>query len=204
MVRGLKVYPVDGVEIEHQKVSHASHSVEHVERMSVTGALHSIFLLLPLGAGSKGVDVYVTVLVTTCLTLTWRGAEHIEGAPKTLVLPSMIQLVGENGERSTLLLGVAFVALLRVALLGAALRGTALLGVALELRGDMLIMELGDCGMRSLRSVVGVRIEGCREGPGRTNGVGGHSGAVAGTLRSLSAWQEQLLPALEGCVIGVR
>jgi len=30
----------------------------------------SIFLLLPLGAGSRGVRQYVTVLVTTCRTLT--------------------------------------------------------------------------------------------------------------------------------------
>ena len=30
----------------------------------------SIFLLLPFGAGSSGVRQYVTVLVTTCLTLT--------------------------------------------------------------------------------------------------------------------------------------
>ena len=29
----------------------------------------SIFLLLPLGAGSRGVREYVTVLVTTCRTL---------------------------------------------------------------------------------------------------------------------------------------
>ena len=38
---------------------------------------HSSFLLLPLGAGSSGVTgvlVYVTVLVTTCLTLTGRDA----------------------------------------------------------------------------------------------------------------------------------
>jgi hypothetical protein len=38
---------------------------------------HSIFLRLPFGAGSNGVTgvrVYVTVLVTTCLTLTGRGA----------------------------------------------------------------------------------------------------------------------------------
>ena len=32
--------------------------------------IHSIFLLFPRGAGSSGVRVYVTVLVTTCLTLT--------------------------------------------------------------------------------------------------------------------------------------
>lgn len=33
----------------------------------------SIFLLLPLGAGSRGVRQYVTVLVTTCRTWTLPG-----------------------------------------------------------------------------------------------------------------------------------
>ena len=40
----------------------------------------SIFLLLPFGAGSSGVRQYVTVLVTTCLTLTRPGLPLISGS----------------------------------------------------------------------------------------------------------------------------
>ncbi len=83
----------------------------------------------------------------------------------------------------------------------------ALLGVALfggtALVGDSLILALGDCGMRSLRNVVGVRAEGVRGWLGRTKGVGGQRGAETGAgllaLLVLSDWHEQeLLPALEG------
>ena len=86
----------------------------------------SIFLRLPLGAGSRGVRVYVTVLVTTCLTFIDRGRPVCGGSGKYRVFPSMIQLVGEKGERGTALRGVA-------------LRGVALFDVVL--RGDSLIEE---------------------------------------------------------------
>ena len=76
----------------------------------------------------------MTVLVTTCFTLTCLLAPADNGgAPNILVRPSIYQLVGENGDlRLVVLLGVALlgVALLGVALLGVALLGVALLGVA--------------------------------------------------------------------------
>ena len=40
----------------------------------------SSFLLLPFGAGSSGVRQYVTVLVTTCRTLTLPGLPLISGS----------------------------------------------------------------------------------------------------------------------------
>ena len=63
--------------------------------------------------------------------------------------------------------------------------------------------------MRSFFSVVGVRADGRHVGAGFTNGVGGTRGAdvAAGSLRfcsSCNELHEQLLPALDGCVIGVR
>ena len=42
---------------------------------------HSIFLRLPLGAGSSGVLVYVTVRVTTWRMLTLRGTPDSGGSP---------------------------------------------------------------------------------------------------------------------------
>lgn len=69
--------------------------------------------------------MYVTVRVTTCLMLTALGIPDRGGSPKNRVLPSRYQLVGEYGERSVLLRGVA-------------LRGVALLDMELmlALRGD--------------------------------------------------------------------
>jgi hypothetical protein len=67
----------------------------------------------------------VTVLVTTCLTLTDLGHPDLGGSGKYRVLPSMIQLVGEYGECGNALLGVA---LRGVALLEMALRGDSLTG----------------------------------------------------------------------------
>ena len=55
--------------------------------------------------------------------------------------------------------------------------------------------------MRNLRKVVGVRPEGVRTSGGRTNGEGGMSGADV--LFWLSQLQDRLLPALDGCDIGV-
>ena len=61
--------------------------------------------------------------------------------------------------------------------------------------------------MRSLLSEVGVRAEGVRDKLGLTNGEGGMSGAevaeVAEVFRA-SHLQEHVLPALDGCDIGVR
>ena len=57
--------------------------------------VHSIRLRFPFGAGSRAVRVYVTVRVTTCLTLTGRGRPDIGGSIIHRVLPSMYQLVGE-------------------------------------------------------------------------------------------------------------
>ena len=108
---------------------------------------HSIFLLLPRGAGSRGVRVYVTVLVTTCLTLTGRWPPLDRGDAKCLVLPSMIQSAGEKGDR-----------------------------IALLLEESVVGEKAGDWGIRRRCSVVGVRPEGVRLGVGRTNGVGGMTG----------------------------
>ena len=52
-----------------------------------------------------GVLVYVTVLVTTCLTLTALCVLD-RGASKYLLFPSMGQSAGENGERIALLLAL--------------------------------------------------------------------------------------------------
>ena len=63
---------------------------------------------------------------------------------------------------------------------------------------------MGDCGMRSRRSEVGVRAEdeGVRERDGLMKGEGGTRGADVEVFRE-SQLQEQLLPALDGCDIGV-
>ena len=42
----------------------------HIGCGTVSSMIYSSFLRLPFGAGSSGVLVYVTVLVTTCRTLT--------------------------------------------------------------------------------------------------------------------------------------
>jgi len=50
-----------------------ANSDSDVERQDqVVAEVHPTLLRLPLGAGSRGVRVYVTVRVTTCLTLTGR------------------------------------------------------------------------------------------------------------------------------------
>ena len=66
--------------------------------------VHPTLRRFPLGAGSSGVRVYVTVRVTTCLTLTGRWPP-VRGASKYRVLPSMAQAVGEKGERTAALRG---------------------------------------------------------------------------------------------------
>ena len=115
---------------------------------------HSSLLFFPFGAGSRGVTgdlVYVTVLVTTCLTLTDLCVPD-RGVSKCLVFPSMAQSAGENGERIAPLL---------------ALLSTLLLGESVE--GD----QAGDWGIRSRRRAVGVRAEF----GGRIKGEGGIIGA---------------------------
>ena len=66
---------------------------------------------------------------------------------------------------------------------------------------------MGDCGMRSRRSEVGVRPEdvddGFREREGLMKGEGGTSGADVEDVFRESQLQEQLLPALDGCDMGV-
>ena len=95
--------------------------------------------------------VYVTVLVTTCLTLTALCVPDL-GASKCLLFPSIAQSAGENGERIVLLL---------------ALPSVLLLGESVE--GD----HAGDCGIRSRRKAVGVRAElgGLMKGEGGTIGA---------------------------------
>ena len=70
----------------------------------VVAEVHPTLLRLPLGAGSSGVRVYVTVRVTTCLTLTGRW-QPLRGASKYWDLPAMAQCVGEKGERPAALRG---------------------------------------------------------------------------------------------------
>lgn len=70
----------------------------------IVAELHPTLLRLPLGAGSNGVRVYVTVRVTTCLTLTGRW-QPLRGASKYCVLPAAAQCVGEKGERTEALRG---------------------------------------------------------------------------------------------------
>lgn len=72
--------------VESELVSSSSFSCliggsaeDSLELNSSTGSA-SIFLLLPLGAGSSGVRQYVTVLVTTCRTLTRPGLPLISGS----------------------------------------------------------------------------------------------------------------------------
>ena len=122
---------------------------------------------MPLGAGSNAVRVYVTVLVTTCLTLTGRETPDCGGSMKLLVLPSIYQLVGEYGD-------------LRTALLGVALAGVVELLIALF--GEAQVELYGESGIRSFLKDVGVLLpEGFRETGGRTNGVGGIRGADVAT-----------------------
>jgi hypothetical protein len=133
----------------------------------------------------KGFEVYVTVLVTTCFTLTFRDPPaDMGGAPKTLVRPSIYQLVGEKGERSGWpLRGVA---LCGVCVLGAALRGVALCGDWLKL------VLVGDSGIVSFLSVVGVLADGRLVGAGLTKGDGGTRGAdvAEGSFRFSSSAAE--------------
>jgi len=70
----------------------------------VVADVHPTLLRFPLGAGSSGVRVYVTVRVTTCLTLTGRWLP-MRGASKYRVLPSRAQSAGEKGERTAALRG---------------------------------------------------------------------------------------------------
>ena len=100
---------------------------------------------LPFGAGSRGGDrLYVTVLVTTDLTLTGLGQALLGVSKYRRVALSMFQSAGENGEQSTPLL-------------------TLLMAVRGE--GPQVVGEkAGECGMRSRLSAVGVL---------RVYGVGG-------------------------------
>ena len=139
---------------------------------------YSSRLFFPLGAGSRGVTgdlVYVTVLVTTCLTLTDLCVPD-RGASKCLVFPSITQSAGENGERIALLL---------------ALPSVLLFGESVE--GD----QAGDWGIRSRRKAVGVRAEF----GGRMKGEGGIIGADC--VFRLSRPLHMQLAALEGWVMGV-
>lgn len=68
----------------------------------ISGA--SSFRFLPLGAGSRGVRLYVTVRVTTDRTLTGR-TQALRGASKyRCPLLSRFQSAGEKGERARLAL----------------------------------------------------------------------------------------------------
>ena len=64
---------------------------------------------------------------------------------------------------------------------------------------------IGDCGIRRRRSEVGVRAEdeGVREREGLMKGEGGTRGADVEDVFRESQLHEQLLPALDGCEIGV-
>lgn len=119
--------------------------------------------------------VYVTVLVTTCLTLTDLCVLD-RGASKCRVFPSTAQSAGENGDLIALLL-----ALLSVQLLGESVAGD----------------HTGDWGIRSRRRAVGVRAE-CG---GLMNGEGGIIGADC--IFRLSWLLHMQLVALEGWVMGV-
>ena len=59
----------------------------------------SIFLFFPFGAGERGGDrLYVTVRVTTELTLTGLVQALLGGSKNLRVLLSILQSAGENGE----------------------------------------------------------------------------------------------------------
>jgi hypothetical protein len=58
--------------------------------------------------------------------------------------------------------------------------------------------------MRSRRSEVGVRADGRQPVRGRMYGEGGTSGAEVAVALRESQLQEQWLPALDGCVMGVK
>ena len=74
----------------------------------------------------------------------------------------------------------------------------------LQLLGESVAGDhIGDWGMRSLLRVVGVRAEGVRDIGGRTKGEGGTRGADAAEVFRESHLQEQWLPALDGCEMGV-
>lgn len=111
-----------------------------------------IFLFLPFGAGSNGVRLYTTVLVTTERTLTGR-VQALRGASKyRWPVLSRFQSAGEKGDRAI------------VALDRAALEMFALLGES---------ADRGDCGIFKRLRVVGVRAD-C----GRTKGDGGSAEPV--------------------------
>ena len=97
----------------------------------------STLRFLPFGAGSSGGDrLYVTVLVTTDLTLTGLGQALLGGSKWRRVVLSTVQSAGENGEQSTALL---------IPLM--AVRG----------EGPQAVGEkAGECGMRSRLNAVGV------------------------------------------------
>jgi hypothetical protein len=137
----------------------------------ISGA--SSFRFLPLGAGSRAVLLYVTVLVTTDRTLTGR-MQPLLGASKYLCpLLSRFQSAGENGERPML------------ALIG----DGALPGVwsGAECKGD--------CGIRSrLKPAELARV--CAKAE---DGVGG---APLGDLM-LSHLQEEKLLEVDGSDVGV-
>lgn len=129
----------------------------------------------PFGAGSSGVLVYVTVLVTTCLTLTDLCVADL-GELMYRVLPSMLQSAGENGENTALLLGESVV-------------------------GD----QAGDCGMRSLRrGVVMERAEGGGRMKGEGGMIGAEDDALTMSwplhvqLTALEGWVRGVdCPAVE-------
>ena len=89
---------IEEVNKENSRPAHCS-CQQFARRGSV---FHSILLFLPFGAGSRGVIgvlVYVTVRVTTCLTLTgFPVAER--GLSYNLFIFSAFQSADEKGERS--------------------------------------------------------------------------------------------------------
>jgi len=134
----------------------------------------SSFRFLPLGAGSRSVILYVTVLVTTERTLTGR-TQAFFGASKYLCpVLSRFQSAGENGERAIL------------ALIG----DWALPGVFRDAEYN------GDCGMRRRLNPVGVGCVCAKD----EDGVGGT--AAPGDL-TLSHLQKEKLLDVDGSDVGV-
>lgn len=114
--------------------------------------LSDVLRRFPFGGGSSGVRLYVTVRVTTCLTLTGFAEVALLG-----VFGARSCQLGEKAQWVLVALrGVALygVALNGVALYGVALYGDALYGVAA--RGESFMDNvLSDCGIRSRRRAGG-------------------------------------------------
>lgn len=131
---------------------------------------------LPFGGGPKGGDRrYVTVLVTTDLTLTGR-LQPVRGASKKYLLPepSNPQSAGENGDRAL-----------------KALRVVAVLG-----EGLMVEENAGECGILSLlRACVDVADSGLPVGDEGVMAIDGD--------RWSRLWLDEKLVAVDGTEDGV-